>query len=86
MTAGCGKYLRGVCHDAFDDERVEIINDDVSRFPDNSSGFDAIIHDLTMHPEAFIDMDREAVPDNLFTKIKDGLNPSGMIPAQRCSD
>ncbi|MBN2539287.1 MAG: adenosylmethionine decarboxylase, partial [Deltaproteobacteria bacterium] len=46
----------------------------------------SIIYDLTMHPGAFIDMDREIFLDNLFTKISASLNPSGMITAQCCSD
>jgi len=75
----------GVCHDAFDDERADIINDDVFRFLDNHRRFDAIIYDLTMHPETFIDMDREVFLDRLFTKIKAGLKPSGMVTAQCCS-
>ena len=86
VTTACGTYLKGVCHDAFDDERVEIINEDVFRFLDNNGGFDAIIYDLTMHPEAFTDMDRDLFLDHLFTKIRDGLTPSGMVSVQCCSD
>jgi len=86
VTTACGRYLRGVCHDAFDDERVEIINNDVFSFLGNNCRFDAIIYDLTMHPEAFIDMDREIFLDDLFTKISASLKPSGMITAQCCSD
>lgn len=85
VTTACGRYLRGVCHDAFDDERVEVINDDVFGFLDNNCRFDAIIYDLTMHPEAFIDMDREVFLGDLLSKISASLNPSGMITAQCCS-
>lgn len=86
VIAACERHLRSVCYDAFDDERVEIINDDVSRFLDRNGGFDAIIYDLTMHPEAFTDMDRDLFLDKLFTKIRDGLIPSGMVSVQCCSD
>jgi len=86
VTTACGKYLRGVCHDAFDDERVEIINDDVISFLESNHRFDAIIYDLTMRPEAFVAMDRETFLDRLFTKIKACLNPAGMITVQCCSD
>jgi len=86
VITACRTYLKDICHDAFDDERVEIVNEDVSTFLDRNSGFDAIIYDLTMHPEAFIDMDREVFLDSLFRKIKGGLNPSGMITVQCCSD
>jgi S-adenosylmethionine decarboxylase proenzyme len=80
------KYLKSICHSVFDDERVEVVNDDVLRFLDGSRRFDAIIYDLTMHPEAFIAMDREVFLDTLFARIRDGLHTSGMITAQCCSD
>ncbi|HOO91197.1 MAG TPA: adenosylmethionine decarboxylase [Syntrophales bacterium] len=86
VTTACRRYMKGICHDAFDDERVEVINDDVFSFLDTPRRFDAIIYDLTMHPEAFIDMDRDIFLDNLFTRISASLNPSGMITVQCCSD
>lgn len=80
------KYLQCICHDAFDDPRVEIINDDVNNFLNTDRRFDAIIYDLTMHPETFINMDRELYLEDLFAKIKDCLNPNGMITSQCCSE
>ena len=85
VTTACSQHLKGICHSAFDDERAEIVHDDVLQFLDGSRRFDAILYDLTMHPEAFIDMGREAYLDTLFTQIKAGLQPSGMITAQCCS-
>lgn len=80
------KYLKCVCHDAFDDPRVEIINDDVNNVLDTGRRFDAVIYDLTMHPETFINMDREIYLERLFSKIDDRLNPGGMVTVQCCSE
>jgi len=80
------RYLKGICHNAFADERVEVINDDVFAFLDERHRFDAIIYDLTMHPETFIDMDREIFLDELFRKIKANLKHDGLISLQCCSD
>lgn len=86
VVNACKKHLKCVCHDAFDDERAEIKHDDVFTFLDGTHQFDAVIYDLTMHPEAFIDMDREIFLDNLFTKITADLKPGGMVTVQCCSD
>jgi spermidine synthase len=80
------QYLQCICHNAFDDPRVEIINDDVNNFLSTERCFDAVIYDLTMHPETFINMDREKYLIDLFSKIKTCLNPEGMVTAQCCSE
>ena len=80
------QYLHCICHNAFDDPRVEIINDDVNNFVSTERCFDAVIYDLTMHPETFINMDREDYLEDLFSKIKTCLNPGGMVTAQCCSE
>ena len=80
------RYLKGICHNAFDDERVKVINDDVFAFLDERHRFDAIIYDLSMHPETFINMDREIFLDELFRKIKASIKPDGLISLQCCSD
>ena len=80
------EYLQGICYDAFDDPRVTIINADVNTFLDGRHSFDAIIYDLTMHPESFISMDREIYLDGLFLKIRDNLKKDGMVSVQCCSE
>jgi len=82
----CRTYLSCVCHDAFDDERSTVIYSDVFRFLDGSHQFDAVIYDLTMHPEAFIEMDREEYLDDLFSKIRNDVKPGGVVTAQCCSE
>ncbi|MBN2514453.1 MAG: adenosylmethionine decarboxylase [Deltaproteobacteria bacterium] len=79
-------HLQCICRNAFDDHRVEIINDDVNNFLNTDRRFDAVIYDLTMHPETFINMDREEYLEDLFSKIKTCLNPGGMVTAQCCSE
>ena len=80
------EYLQCICHDAFDDHRVEIVYDDVNNFLETDRHFDGIIYDLTMHPETFINMDREEYLESLFSKIESRLNPGGMVTCQCCSE
>jgi len=80
------KYLFSICRDAFVDPRVTVINDDVTNFLDTDECYDALIYDLTMHPETFISMDREEYLEDLFSKIKCHLTPGGMVTAQCCSE
>jgi len=79
-------YLRSICHSAFEDERVEIVIGDVFDFLDGSHCFDAMIYDLTMHPESFMVMDRKAYLDQLFTKMKADLKPRGVLSLQCASE
>jgi len=79
-------HLRGICHDAFEDPRVEVIHDDVYNALDAERRFDAIIYDLTMHPETFINMDHEIYLVELFSKIKNCLHPGGIVAVQCCSE
>lgn len=79
-------HLRCICHDAFEDPRVEIVYDDVNNFLDGHHRFDGIIYDLTMHPKTFISMEREAYLEALFAKIESSLNPGGMVTCQCCSE
>jgi len=80
------RYLPGICRTAFDDDRVTVVHDDVFTFLDGDHRFDAIIYDLTMHPEAFIVMERESYLRQLFTKIRDSLRPGGCVTFQCCSE
>jgi len=86
VVKACKTHLTCICHDAFDDDRCEFINDDVFNYLDGTHQFDAIIYDLTMHPEAFIDMDREIFLTDLFTKIMSDLKKGGVVSVQCCSE
>ena len=86
VVKACKAHLTCICHDAFDDDRCEFINDDVFNYLDGTHQFDAIIYDLTMHPEAFIDMDREIFLTGLFTKVMADLKKGGVVSVQCCSE
>jgi len=51
----------------------------------DKDGLDAVIYDLTMHPEALTNMHRVRFLEQLFSKIKMSLNKNGMISVQCCS-
>lgn len=80
------KYMPGVCKKAFESRKANIIIDDANRFLDEKHGFDAIIYDLTMHPEAITNVDRAVFLNQIFSKIKNNLNKKGMVSMQCCAE
>jgi len=80
------KYMPEVCEGAFDDRRAHVIVDDAYRFLDSRRRFDAIIYDLTMHPEAITNMDRTDFLSQIFSKIESRLSSNGVVSMQCCSE
>ena len=79
------KYLATICGNAFVRKNVEVIIDDANNFLEKNTGFDAILYDLTMHPEAITKMDRAIFLDQIFSKIYDSLEKNGLVSLQCCS-
>ncbi len=79
------KYLKKVCGKAFDDPRAEIVNEDVNKYMNKMKSVDAIVSDLTMHPETFTHLDRPTYLKRLFGKIKRKLRKNGVLTMQVCS-
>ena len=86
VIEACKQFMPSVCGDAFRSRRVRVVAEDVYKFLDENSGFDAAIYDLTMHPEAFIKIDREAYLSGLFKKISKNLKEGGMVTLQCGAD
>ncbi len=80
------KYLPKICNNSFNNSRAKIVIDDANKFLETKHGFDAIIYDLTMHPESITRMERITFLNELFLKIKTNLNKNGMISLQCCSE
>jgi len=80
------RHLRGICGDAFDKPNVKVVIMDAGDFLESSNGFDAIIYDLTMHPEFVTTIDRTTYLARLFKTIRSSLNDGGMISLQCCSE
>lgn len=80
------KFMPSVCKNAFTDRRTSIVLDDANNFLDSEHRFDAIIYDLTMHPEAITRMERTKFLNSIFSKISNSLNSGGMISLQCCSE
>jgi len=80
------RYLRRICHNAFDDPRVKIVIADVNKYLEKRHGFDAIIYDLTMHPEALTNMGRTEFLSGVFSKMSKNLNKDGIVTFQCCSE
>ncbi len=85
VISAAKKYLPSICKDAFSQPNVEIINEDANKYLSTVHNFDAIVYDLTMHPEAMTKMHRFDFLDQLFSKIKSSLNKNGVISVQCCS-
>ena len=80
------KFLKNVCKDAFDDSRVTVVIDDANNFLETNHGFDAIIYDLTMHPESITRKERTTFINEIFSKIRNSLNEGGIVSLQCCSE
>jgi S-adenosylmethionine decarboxylase proenzyme len=80
------EFMPSVCKKAFNSRKAHIIIDDANNFLDEKHGFDAIIYDLTMHPEAITHVDRAVFLDQIFHKIKNNLNIKGMVSMQCCAE
>jgi len=76
------RYLKKICHNAFNDPRVKVVIADVNRYLEKRHGFDGIIYDLTMHPEALTNMERTEFLSRVFSKIRKNLNENGMVTLQ----
>lgn len=79
-------HLRGVCHDAFDRDNVRVIVEDPAVFLETARDLDAVICDLTMHPEALTRSDRQAFLDRILVRTRRCLSERGMMTVQCCSE
>jgi len=80
------RFLQCICNGAFSHPSVEVMINDAYKFLEAEHGFDAIIYDLTMHPEAFIKIDRATFLDDLFSKMKNSSQDGGIVTLQCCSE
>ncbi len=76
------KHMPNICKKAFESRKSNIIIEDANKFLDQNHGFDAIIYDLTMHPEAITNVDRTIFLTDIFSKIKSSLNKKGILSMQ----
>lgn len=81
----CKSFLPGLHDGAFDDPRASITVGEVNEFLDDNQGFDAIVSDLTTHPEALTRTERRTFLDQLFARMKASAKPGGMVTLQCCS-
>ncbi|MDY7031582.1 MAG: adenosylmethionine decarboxylase [Thermodesulfobacteriota bacterium] len=80
------EFLKPISNEAFNHPNVEVVIDDAYTFLENQHGFDAVIYDLTMHPEAFIRIERSIFLNDLFLRINKSLLKGGMVTLQCCSE
>ena len=80
------KYMPGVCKRAFESRKASIIIDDANMFLKQKHKLDAIIYDLTMHPEAITNVNRAVFLRQIFSKVRQNLNKKGMVSMQCCSE
>ena len=80
------KYMPSVCKKAFTSRKTTIVLDDANKFLDEKHGFDAIIYDLTMNPEAITHMGRTDFLNQIFSKVRNNLNRNGVVSMQCCAE
>lgn len=84
VVAACKEHLPSICGDAFNNKKVKVIIDDANRFLDKNIGFDAIIYDLTLHPEWLTFKDRDKFLREIFAKVAKNLKKGGVVSIQCC--
>jgi spermidine synthase len=77
------KYLKKICGNSFKDKRVNILIQDALQYLESvRRTFDAVIYDLTMHPESFTKFEREKFLDKVFKDVARVLNTKGVATFQ----
>lgn len=79
-------YFQNFHKNVFANKKVKVVIDDVYQFLEKKRVYDAILYDLTMHPEEFINIDRDVFLDDIFGKIKKNLRKKGIVSLQCASE
>lgn len=79
------KYMGNKCQYAFDDPRVNIVIKDATQYLEQLHSYDAVIVDLTAHPESPTSNNTRTFYHELFLKIKNNIKNNGRISLQCCS-
>ncbi len=86
VIEACKDHLTKVAGDAFNSERVNVINQDAEKYIQSiNNSFDAIFYDLSMHPEIFSIKDKNTYLSDLFSSLKKILKNKGLLSMQCCS-
>jgi len=80
------KYLSRICGKAFDNKKVHIKIDDAFTFVKKHKDYDAIIYDLTNHPEEYLKVDPETFLASVFGDISQALKREGILSMQVSSE
>lgn len=77
------KFLKKVCGNSFKDNRVNLLIQDALQYLQSTRDkYDVLLYDLTMHPESFINVEREEFLDDVFKHISRVLNHKGVASFQ----
>ena len=80
------KHMKIIHENAFKNPRVNVVVTDIENFMKNHKGFDAVIHNYSMHPEGVTHKDRTEFLRDRFLKISKMLNPRGILSLECCSE
>lgn len=81
------KFLKKICGNSFKDKRVNLLIQDAGVFLESTRDkFDAILYDLTMHPESFTRLKREEFLSKIFSNISRILDKKGIATFQVASE
>lgn len=80
------KFIPSISKKAFNNPKVKIVISDANKFLKDHDDFDAIILDLTMHPETFTQQPQTYYLRQIFSRIYDCLAKGGTLSLQCCSE
>lgn len=80
------KFLNFKNKNIFKKSNIKIVFDDANKFLENNKNFEAIVYDLTMHPENIINITQSKFLNKIFAQIARSLKGEGIISMQCCSE
>jgi len=85
VISAAKEYLRSICHDAFEQENVEVVIQDATKYLEGDHVFDVIIYDLTNDAQEILGIDASTFLQQMFSKVAKCLKEKGLFSIQCCA-
>ncbi|MBI2632528.1 adenosylmethionine decarboxylase [Candidatus Pacearchaeota archaeon] len=84
VIEACKKFMPEIWGNALNSQKVDVVISNASKYLNKKNKFDAIIYDLTSHPNKPIKVSRENFLRKIFLNIQNNLKSDGFLSMQ-CS-
>jgi len=86
VVQACKKFMPKVWGAALNSQKVRVITGNAFDYLKRAGGFDAVIYDLTWHPEAVARISGAKFMEGIFSNIKNCLRKNGIVTMQCCPE